>query len=59
MLVVLILGVMGAVAIGVLLLQRKQTRKSSHKKTYFSHTLGVSDPPLPAAKVAKDETPAA
>ena len=59
MLVVLILGVMGAVALSVLLLQRKQTRKKSSRKTYFSHTLGVSDPPPPAAKVAKDETPAA
>jgi hypothetical protein len=54
MLVVLILGVMAVVAVGVMLLQRNQSRKS-HRATYFSHTLGISDP---APAKAEDETPA-
>ena len=52
--VFLILGVLAAVVIGVVLLQRNQTRKTSHP-TYFSQTLGVSDP-TPAPVQAEDET---
>ena len=54
MLIVLILAVMAIVALGVILLQRTQARKSTRAR-YFSHTLGVSDP-VPAK--AEDETPA-
>jgi hypothetical protein len=43
MLLVLILGVMAVVALSVMLLQRNQGRKTNHE-TYFSHTLGISDP---------------
>ena len=54
--VVLILGVLAVAALGVLvLLRRKQSRKPTHD-TYFSQTLGISDPaPVPAK--AEDETP--
>ena len=54
MLVVLILGVLGGVALCVMLLQRSLARKVT-RATYFSHTLGISDP-TPAK--AEDETPA-
>lgn len=54
MLVVLILGVMAFVALAVFLLQRNQSRKST-RATYFSHTLGISDP---TPVKAEDETPA-
>ena len=53
MLVVLILAVMAVVVLGVILLQRSQSRKST-RGTYFSHTLGISDP---APAQAEDETP--
>jgi len=43
MLVVLILAVLAVVAACVMLLQRQQARKSV-RRTYFSQTLGVSDP---------------
>ncbi len=54
MLAVLILAVLALVAVCVVLLQRRKTRKPPHK-TYFSHTLGISDPASPAAR---DEPPA-
>jgi hypothetical protein len=47
-LIVLILGVIALVALGVMRLQRNQLRQSTGA-TYFSHTLGISDPaPVPA-----------
>jgi hypothetical protein len=52
MLVVLILGMLAAIALGVVLLQRSQSRKAT-RVTYFSHTLGISDP---APVKAEDET---
>jgi hypothetical protein len=55
---VLILGALAVVALVVVLLQRRPTRRPTrrpHRETYFSHTLGVSDP---APARAEDETPA-
>jgi uncharacterized membrane protein SirB2 len=55
MLVALILGVIAVVALGVMLMRRKQSRKPTHD-IYFSQTLGISDPaPVPAK--AEDESP--
>jgi len=51
---VLILGVLAVVALVVVLLRRKQTRRP-HREIYFSQTLGVSDP---APARAEDETSA-
>jgi hypothetical protein len=53
MLVALILGLLVALAAGVMLLQRSQARKSHHT-TYFSQTLGISDP---APAPAEDDNP--
>jgi hypothetical protein len=54
--VVLILGALAVVALSVLLLrQRKQSRKPTHD-TYFSQTLGISDP-APVSAQAEDENP--
>jgi hypothetical protein len=53
MLVALILGLILALAAGVMLLQRSQARKSHHT-AYFSQTLGISDP---APTQAEDENP--
>ncbi|MDH7972015.1 hypothetical protein QH494_07435 [Sphingomonas sp. AR_OL41] len=56
MLFVLILVVLGLVGVCVVLLQRKQAQPGERRSSYFTHTLGVSDPAAPAAK---DDTPAA
>ncbi len=54
--VVLILGVLAVAALGVLvLLRRKQSRKPTHD-TYFSQTLGISEPASVPAQ-AEEETP--
>lgn len=56
MLFVLLLVVLGLVGVGVVLLRRNQAQPGTHRNSYFTHTLGVSDPAPPAAK---DEPPAA
>lgn len=56
MLAILLLVVLGLVGVGVMLLKRKRKRRGSSGNTYFTHTLGIGDPPAPAAK---DDTPAA
>jgi hypothetical protein len=56
MLIVLILGVLIAIGLGVMLLQRNQSRRAPRAR-YFRHTLGVNDPASRPVQ-AEDETPA-
>lgn len=55
MFVALILGLTVAVALTVIVLQRRQVRKPRHE-TYFSQTLGISDPASVPAQ-GEDENP--
>ncbi len=56
MLFVLLLVVLGLVGVSVVLLQRNRDKPRARRNSYFTHTLGVSDPAPPAAR---DEPPAA
>lgn len=49
MLFALVLALLAALSLGIALLQRQQARKASHR-TYFSQTLGVSEPPATRAE---------